>query len=695
MTAFLVPRAGAQPDLASQPRQDPRTTAGGILARTSLAVAEAADRQAAERRASELREARISTAERLSEVRARYDADPDWNDLSARYEADAAKVRSEIAERIDPEFREDYDLTFREMSLGHTAALRTREATMRRSHERGQVDIAVSRYEELAATAPDDDARERILHLAISDLSAAVDAGWISEAEFDTQIDALTRTTSTQTVLRLLREDPGELAERLRDGEIVGLEGPERERYISIAEARVAELAATAAKLEKQEAKERDKALEAEVDVAVRALVNGLDYDEIADLQERVAGTRFEEELTAHVKARQERGDFTALTPIEQREHIDRLKAAPVANRVEIAQIEALERMHEATVESLAGDPLAHVAERGAVELPAVDFRDPASITARVAKAEAVAEEWRSGLRYLTNAERNQLAQQIESGNANAKLDVATAIVSSFGARAPLVFAEIGVKSPVFAHAGTLMAISGADRAARLILAGHEALAADKDAPQPTKKVRQSVFARTAGEAILPGAANMRDSLMEAARAHYAASGVAVDPEDEDAVAEAFERSIIEVTGGVMGDDGVWRGGLQEVNGGFAILPPGMTGRAASAVLAAATPEQIKMASLFGGAPRNGTEEVTTLDDAQLVYAGAGAYLVMVETGFGPAFLTDDSAPQGRFVLDLAALAAAAKGDMEAASAARENRTRRSGRRGVRGELRTSVWGVR
>lgn len=659
--AVLIPSAGLAPALTPGPRADPRAlSTGDDVARVGGAAFSALARIDDQNRATELRTARVAAAERLGALRGEYDQTADWSGLTARFEQDSARAADEIGAGLNPRTKAEFDLLYREMRAPHLAAMQTREFALRRDHERGQLSGAVDALVARTAGAADDGAAAALADQTADTIADARAAGWISAEEEQRLASNAAGSTAAAIAMRLMRENPAGLDARLAAGDFAAL-GPETvERFRASAQAEAARRDAADLAAVETERKAAIAALRDEASAAVSLIEAGLQPEGIEDLRARAAGTPAAPALETAVRAQQlAGGTFAVMTPAQQAEALTHFRRNPRIAGDE-AVLASLERAHKATIEGVDADLLGHAARRGAADVAPLDLTDPANVAARVAQAEALAEQWAPGapVRYFTRAEREAYGQRIRDAAPADQLALAVTLASGFGDRAMEAIGELGVDNPTFGHAGALVALTGDDRAARDILAGQRLLDA-KEGAKPKAAVRAAAIAGLAAQAT-EGDDAMRAQLLAAADAHFAATGAAVDPADERGVADAYAASLQAAAGGVM-QGGKLFGGLQDVNGRVVILPASVDADIVKGVFRAAAPEQLAAASLGGAPTWRGKPVDGPLGRVQLIYDGGGAYLVGRETADGVALLSDDAMDDGYFRLDLTKLAETVK----------------------------------
>ncbi|MDW3181776.1 hypothetical protein [Roseobacter sp.] len=668
--AVIVPQANTPFQQTRQPRQqfDEPDVAGAIGGIADIAVQYGVD-QVQHERATAMQNARVTAVERLGALRDQYEQDPNLDGLSQRFTKDVEAVRDELLETLPAgRLREDFELDFRQMASPQARAIGRRQYALQRDSALAGLNASLRTYTQEAAAAPDQDARDAILQSAASDIGAAEAAGWLSA----TDAEALTAGTYGDVIstsaLKSMQDDPQEFLDRAEEGEFADMDPARLVQLSGQAKRAVAAENARQLKASALAAKEADKMLRADVEEAVEVIEGGLRYDQIGDLLDRAKGTEYEHTLRATLAAAATEGNFAIIDPVDQRAVIAQLEQTVTRDPEDVARLNRLRAMHDKTVQSLADDQLSHVSNRGMVQLAPVSLDDPDSIRARIATAEAVAQDIKTDtpqLRYFTNGERDAIRAEIERGDPDAQLALATSLVTGFGDRAAAVLEEVGAQDPTFHLAGQLVAQTSDIAAARTMLTGRQLLKGKTGAKAPTG-ARQSL--RAEFTAAFPPADRQRlVGLFEAADAHFASAGLAVDPDaDEETQRAAYLQSIQAVSGAVT-RRGVSYGGIQEVHGQQTLLPPVMTAETVEMILDQATPEAWRAASLGGGSPMLGGRPLPDPDtrrgsragmkDLKLMSMGGGRYLVGVTRSDGShRWLTDGQSADGLYYVDLETL---------------------------------------
>ena len=668
--AVLIPDAQTPFAPVQQPRQ--QNDGAGVGAALQIAGGTAVNivsQQKERQRSLQMQEARVSAVEQIGALRTEFERDTNVVGLSDRFTSATDDAMQAIAETLpEGQMRDAFLLDVRQAREPQRAAIARREFALEADIARANTNRATRAYVNQAADAPDDESQDAILSEAAAHITAMVDAGYYSEVEGDALITQIAEDTTLATAMRTAADDPAGFLENKDAGAYGAIDPVTLERMETSARADIARIDATAARAAEVEAEAQAKILTSDVDDAVSIIESGLPFDGLLELQARVSGTEEEARLNATIRAAGTEGNFAVLSPPQMDAVIAEAKADPTADPDDIARIERLEAMREQTAQSLANDPLTHVAERGITDVAPIDLTDFAAVSGRIAQAETIAVQYATGdgpisARYFTNPERDTLKAQIASGDAETQLTIATQLVSSFGDRAPSVLAEIGADDPLFQMAGSLVWSTNDPSAARIMLQGRT-LAAEGNGAKVDGATRGSTRATIAGM-FLPGSQDRAALLIQAAEAHYAAAGMLIDPEAEPAQKrDAFMRSLQAVAGQVT-RGGVTYGGLQEVNGHTTLLPATINAVIAEDAMTTWGGDHWGAASVTGGQPYWGNRPLWELigsrdidpGDIYPQSIGGGQYLVGIDRGDGQRrYLTDDTAPDGLFRMNLDAL---------------------------------------
>lgn len=357
---------------------------------------------------------------------------------------------------------------------------------------------------------------------------------------------------------------------------------------------------------------------------------------------------------SAHVKARPE-----AVTA-----QIDALNgriAREGASENALTALKTMEALRDTMERGLKTDPLAFAARAGVTKVEPLDFSDgprlAASLTERVADAEAVSRHYGVAPRFFTSAETDALKKTLDR-EPLALPSLASALATGLGPDAPRALAELSDEAPLLAHVGGLVAATGDQRAAVDIA---EALAARKEpgykSRLPTARELDGAAAAFAGDAFA-GRAEGYQPALDAATALYERRALArgLDPSDLKAgpAADLFEQAFDEALGARM-IGGVKHGGLAEVNGHMTVAPPDLPADDLQALLSRLSADDLADQVPLGTA--NGIPiALSALRRARLVAVTPGRYRLALGDmeGGDPRFVPD--AAGGVFELDALAL---------------------------------------
>lgn len=299
-------------------------------------------------------------------------------------------------------------------------------------------------------------------------------------------------------------------------------------------------------------------------------------------------------------------------------------------------------------------DPLGWAERAGIASVPAIDFADPASLSARGDAAEAVATHYGTAPVYLRPQERAQLARAIEQGG-EPMLASVNAITAGFGARAPAVLREVSKSAPVLAHVGGLALNGGSPEFAADVA---EAIAMRRDPNFKPPSWKPQPFRDMAAEVLGPAFAAAPEALRAAettaktafeARAYRRGLSPALGDDESKA---AYERTLQEAAGATFDRAGNQFGGVGTHGGGWfsrgtpVVVPPDVRADRFSDVVDAIRDEDLPP----------GIITARELSGARLLAIGPGRYRVALgdPDSEDPQFVTG---PDGRaWTLDLNAL---------------------------------------
>lgn len=574
---LTVPRAGTTAGRAPEIRVEAPQTGAMIagLGERMLQVGGALEQERLDR---ELRQTRLTAMERLQQLRTEFDGigDPDVIDRDWPERTDALRAEL-VPDSMDPRIRDRAGEIFDEMRIVHSGGLGRRAMALRQSQRRvilaGMADVAVR-----AAAQGDPEPSQAYLDSHDEQLADAVAQGLIDPEQARTMSQSARREAATARALAMLREDPAGLAAALADpGQLRGLDGAEREGWITRADAaigqaesaRQAEIGRDLAEATRIAARGGRSAREAEM----------IASDEYLDHPDAEA-------FAQAVYLRDEMPGLALRPPAEIRETVAQIEAGTVGRAFELDVRDAARRLLEEAEEGWRTDPIGHAAEIGIMdfqELPDLATADPAELRRMLFQRRAqgdwfAANGYVERPAYFSAAEREQWGAAIGAGQTPAvRVQMAAAIASAFPPeRLDDVLAEIG-GDPVFAHTTGLLDATGSRALAEDIFEGQRALA-QSDVPLPGVPQRRNAWFLNFSAAFLPEEAGIRDQLIGAADALYA---LRARGERRHADGRLDERLWLQAAHEVAGGTGTYgsrgaRGGLQMVRGAATLLPSGI-----------------------------------------------------------------------------------------------------------------------
>lgn len=664
--ALIIPEAQTPFSLVEQPRANPNMATGaeGLGALADVGVEVRARKVKAEQDRT-LRTARLTAMENLDTLRFQYENDTNLDGMTDRWDADATALTKSVADQLPAHLREDFQLSMREMVAPQTSQIRRREYALFQDREMATLNGDLRRYETSASKAPDEKSRNAILTEAAADIGRAVDAGLMSAVEGERMMADLPANVAKATAIGTLEEDPEGYLQRAEAGEFDALDPVEQERNRVTAKGLVAAEETRRARENDLVAKAVDKEMADKTDAAIKVIEGGLPYAGLPSLLEEVKGTPYYDQLQSAVDAGNTAGNFALLTPAEQKAEMAAIKARDTKNPADVGRVNRLATIAENTQKSLDADPLAHVRDRRIMPVAPVDISNPASVASRIAEAETIYREYTPGassIRYFDATEASRLAAILAGPDTDQALGVVSSIANTFGDRAPAALAQLGEKDSVPQLAGALLLQTGDPAAARAILRGRSLKAEGKGA-EVSSEVRRAAAAELAP--AFPTAGDPRLSiLLDAADAHYAASGISVaDPKSPEAKA-AYKASLQAASAGTT-RNGVTYGGVQPVNGKDALLPADLTAAAVEQAVVNFGPNLWQHASATGSLPK-GFENFKARDRENWTVLSLkdGTYAVGYRTANGAiSYLTDDGQKDGVFRFDLHALVTGRHGE--------------------------------
>lgn len=654
--AITIPESQTPYSLVEQPRMNPGMASGveGLGQLADVGVGLKAQKVKAEQDRT-LRTARLSAMENLDNLRFKYETDTNLEGMTDRWQSDADAVTKGVADQLPAHLREDFSLAMREMVAPQTSQIQRREYALFQDQEAAGLNADLRRYEASAVNAPDAKSRDAILTQAATDIGRAQDAGLLTAVEADRMMADLPTNVAKVTALTTLQEDPEGYLQRAEAGEFNALDPVDQARNRATAQGLVAAEAARVQRADTMVAKATERELTAKTNSAIKILDAGLPYDNLPALLEEVKGTPQYDQLQGAVIASQTTGNFALLSPSEQTAELASLKTAGTSDPADIGRLRRLETIAANTAKSLDADALAHVRDRKILDVAPVDITDPASVQRRIAEAETVFREYTPGatsIRYFDKTEADRLSAVLSGADTDQALGVIAAIDDSFGDRAPAALAQLGSKDPIAHLAGTLLLQTGDPAAARTILRGRALKEAGKGATI-SAELRRAAAAEF-GPAFPSPSDPRLITLLDAADAHYAASGTIVaDPKSPEAKT-AYLASLQAASAGTKRGETAY-GGVQKVNGQDALLPADLNAAHVTQALVFFPAKNWQIASTTGHAPKGFENfDTTARENWTVMSLKDGTYALGYRTANGQiSYMQDDGQTDGLYRFDL------------------------------------------
>lgn len=667
--ALIIPEAQTPFQIAAQPRLNPNAPniGDGVAMLGDVGVEIISQKKKAETDRM-VREARLTAIEGLDELRFKYETDTNLEGLTDRWETEARAVAEGVGANLPAYLRKDFSLSMREMVGPQTSAIRRREYALFQDREGAALNADLRRFEKAAANAPTDDARSAVYAEAGAVIGAAVDSGILSAVQADAMMADLPANTEQIAALGMIENDPQGYLEMADEGAFANLPPATAAEYKRAATRNMVAEDVRATRQAELDAKVAERQLADETDTAISIIESGLKYDALPELLDRTKGTASGDRLRGALDVTETAGNFALLPPTDQDAQIAALEAAATGNPSDVAKINRLRTLRENTAKSLADDALAHVRDRRIIDIEPVDIADPASVRKRIAQAESVYSTYTpdaQAIRYFDKAEAEQYTAILNGPDVDRSMAVLTAITNNYGDRAGAAFAQLGATDPTLQLAGALVTETGQIAASRTLLQGR-AMKAKGEGAAVSAEVRREIAAELAP--LYPPADRGRlQTLIAAAEAHYAASGIGIaDPKSAEA-AEAMRASVQAVAAGTT-QGGVQYGGIQEVNGKPAVLPPNLTAGKIEEALTYFDATAWTRASATGNPPLWGKKPVHEFqpenrEDLTVLSLGQGLYALGYQRADGSILYMKDPAQQdGLFRFDLQSLVTGVSG---------------------------------
>lgn len=588
--ALTVPTAGSVAGRAAVVRLDAPDT-GAVVAQFGAKMAEIGQQWQAEDRQRTAARAQLDITRDLGLARQEVEQIGDPAQIGTAWDAQVAAIREKyVTPDMDPQVRDQLDLTMRELGDRHGLALGNRVITLRQSQQ--QADW-MGMQQQIAAEAvtADPETFQALLELGNAAIDQRVASGALDPATAAGEKLALERQVYGGRADALLQNDPQALLDGIAAGQWNVL-GDGLAQVKTAAERAVAERAARATKDAEAAAKEQEAAIGKRLD-EITAIVGkgGVAVDEAFLNDPAVKANPKYGEAAAAIALRNETPGIRTMTVAELDRQIATEKAKPRGFQYEMERLAVLESWRAEAEKKAATDPVGYMRDIGLTVPPLPDF-DPANpqayaqaLAARVAREPVVQQQGYAakGVQAIWSAA--ELAQVKAAADPKADPETRLALARSFAvqgeAAADRLASAVGA-DPVFRRATRIMGTLGDEGLASELMRG-QARIQSKTVVMPTGPDQTRTFDAITGGAF-DGNPAAKAELMAAAEALYADRAATIDAgdgtawADNSAAVDAYTEAVQRVTGARQDDTGSYTiGGLQEFNGATTYLPPGVS----------------------------------------------------------------------------------------------------------------------
>jgi hypothetical protein len=592
---LTVPRAGVTAGRAPGVQIEADET-GAAVAQFGARIGQAGMsilNDALDRQATRLQ---IDMTKALGEARLEFEQMNDPDAIDAGWQQRATELRQRFVtgdERnpMHPRLRERVGLAFDELANRHAMALGARAIEARRN-QRAAYWTEYSTEVLTQSRTADPDTRAVLLDQAIRKVDEDLAANLITPFEAAQRKITLREDAANAAAIGLVDSDPASFLDRVDAGEFNDLAPEKIETYRVRAQANIDQAAAATEREAEAAAKERETAIGNRLDtitnIAGKGLVNAEEVDFLSSPEAR-AHPKFAEAMAA-VQLRDEIPGLSTLTPAELEAQLAAERAKPLTAEYQAERVAVLERLVNETRQGWAADGVAYARDKGfrVPELPPFDPANPAAFEAGLSErltfaARATAEGYTESPPIFDDAELTQLKSVAAvSADPAVRAELARSIWRATGGR-PDPVARLLEGDAVFSYATGLIGATGSTTLARELFAGQQKIEG-KTVNLPAQRDQVIVFDElTAG--MFEGQPQVKAQIMAATAALYANGATGINPDEtsggawRDGEARAtYEQAMQRVLGAAPDASGnLTIGGVQEIDTGWTLLPPGVS----------------------------------------------------------------------------------------------------------------------
>lgn len=588
--ALTVPTAGSTAGRSAQ-IQIATPDTGNVLSQFGGAMHDMATQWQADQRQRQVAKTQLAITRELGQARQEVDQIGDPDQIGPAWDARAAAVREKyITKDLDPRVAEALDLSLTELTDRHALDLSGRRIALQGSAR--AASYIADRAEIVAgATNADSTTTEALIAQGEAAIADRVARNELDPAAAEQERQALRRDVYGNRANTAIGTDPETFLTEARAGKwnILGEDLPAKQ---AAAEQQLAKMQAEAAKNAEAAATAQAKAVDDRLKEMRSIYEDGgkpVD-DELMNSDMAKASPEYAETYAAR-ELKAETPGIKMMTPAQLDEEIGKLEGQPVVQKWQREKLKVMKDWRVEAATKLATDPVAWAKSAG-FAVPEVPPFDPAQPEAfakglgdRLALDRFMREkDYTRAPAVLDNAEITALKPVLDpAGDPQARLALATSFARQ-GKDAAAYLATNVQADPVFTRATRILTTTQDVGLVSEMLKGQQAIAL-KSVVLPSPKDVGMTFDAATGGAFADQPA-LRAELLASASALYAANASGLNPDGVDSMVpfmsdskavDLFSTAVQRVTGGSADAGGKYNiGGVQEINGGKVLLPPGV-----------------------------------------------------------------------------------------------------------------------
>ncbi len=593
--AITIPQAGTIAGRSAS-IQVPQPETGGLIAEFGNRMLEKGMAwKKAQDDAAILRDTVAATRD-MGEARLRAEQISDPAQIGPAWETEVGSIREKyITPDTPPEVAAALDLAITDLEGKHGLKLGEKVINLTQSQQQAVFIEALDQITTTAATA-DPTTFAALGDIGVARIDAEVAAGRMDPATAAQEKIKLRQGMYSNRAATALQADPAAFLAAAEAGEYDALGGDGITSFKLAAQQELDRRAAAAAKAAEADAKKREDAIGARLDVIADGAQKGRVVEDEAYMNapEIMAHPKWAK-AKAMVELRKEVPSLDVMTPAQLDGLIKAEEQRPITETWENERLTVLKGMRDKKTAAYATDPKSAAAASSlpAPALPDFDPADPAPFAAALSESLSFDsylkdQGYSDRSAVMTADERARLKAVIDPrAEAAPKVALAEAILSGAGDKAGQVLAEVDA-DPVFRRGVKVLGLTGDRALTEAIMRGGQKVA-DKTAILPPRKEQLLIFDQMTG-GVFEDAPAVKAEVMDAALALYADGAAGIDGEtqaaegwiEDGAAYTLYQQSVQRLLGAQPDRSGkLTIGGLQEVNGSLVPLPPGVSAAAA------------------------------------------------------------------------------------------------------------------